>query len=90
MWRGDESDAAGEQRADDDAVDKMTEFTSRYGLTEREREVFTLLMTRDDKGDVMAKEHGVSRRGFVSIASSIYGKTDTGSRVALLQKYMSE
>ncbi len=90
MWREDEVNTAGEQYTDVNTGDKMTEFVSRYGLTERECEVFTLLMTKDEKGDDMAKELGVSRRGFVSLTSSIYRKTDTGSRVALLQKYMSE
>ena len=90
MWREDEYGTAREQYADVNTGDKMTEFASRYGLTERECEVFTLLMTKDEKGDDMAKELGVSRRGFVSLTSSIYRKTDTGSRVALLQKYMSE
>ena len=90
MWREDEVNTAGEQYTDVNTGDKMTEFVSRYGLTERECEVFTLLMTKDEKGDDMAKELGMSRRGFVSLTSSIYRKTDTGSRVALLQKYMSE
>ncbi len=90
LVRDDEFNNAGRQRSYENADDKMVEFASRYGLTERESEVFSLLMTRDEKGDDMAKELGVSRRGFVSLASSIYRKTDTGSRVALLQKYMSE
>ena len=90
LWQGDEFNTVSEQYTDAGRGDKMTEFALRYGLTERECEVFTLLMTKDDKGDVMAKELGMSRRGFVSLASSIYRKTDTGSRVALLQKYMSE
>ena len=90
LWQGDEFNTVSEQYTDAGRGDKMTEFALRYGLTERECEVFTLLMTKDDKGDVMAKELGVSRRGFVSLASSIYRKTDTGSRVALMQKYMSE
>lgn len=70
--------------------DRIETFASRYGLTERETEVLTLLLTRDDKGDVMARELGVSRRGFVSFTTSIYHKTDTSSRVGLMQKYMSE
>lgn len=90
LVRDDEFNNAGRQHSYENADDKMAEFASRYGLTERENEVFSLLMTRDEKGDDMAKELGVSRRGFVSLTSSIYRKTDTGSRVALLQKYMSE
>ena len=70
--------------------DRKNAFADKYRLTDREKEVLDLLITKDEKGDDMAKELGVSRRGFVSLTSSIYRKTDTGSRVALLQKYMSE
>ncbi len=90
MVRGDELNILSRQYSYENAGDKMAEFASRYGLTERECEVFSLLITKDEKGDDMAKELGVSRRGFVSLTSSIYRKTETGSRVALLQKYMSE
>lgn len=90
MVKGDEINAVRERYAYENAGDKMEAFASKYGLTERECEVFSLLMTKDEKGDDMAKELGVSRRGFVSLTSSIYRKTDTGSRVALLQKFMSE
>ena len=70
--------------------DRKDVFADKYRLTDREKEVLELLITKDEKGDDMAKELGVSRRGFVSLTSSIYRKTNTGSRVALLQKYMSE
>lgn len=90
MVRGDELNILSRQYSYENAVDKMAEFASRYGLTGRECEVFSLLITKDEKGDDMAKELGVSRRGFVRLTSSIYIKTETGSRVALLQKYMSE
>ncbi|MCR5303497.1 MAG: hypothetical protein K6E33_02965 [Lachnospiraceae bacterium] len=72
------------------ASDRIAAFAGKYGLTDREKEAFKLLVTKDEKGDEMAKEMGVSRRGFVSLTSSIYRKTETGSRIALLQKYMSE
>ncbi len=70
--------------------DRISNFAARYGLTDRESEALKLLLTRDEKGEVMARELGVSRRGFVSFTTSIYQKTGTGSRIALLQKYMSE
>ena len=90
MWRDGVLDHAKSPASDVSSGDRMAMFTRKYRLTNRESEVFKLLITRDEKGDDMAKELGVSRRGFVSITSSIYKKTDTGSRVALLQKYMSE
>ncbi|MCR4788433.1 MAG: hypothetical protein K5888_07600 [Lachnospiraceae bacterium] len=70
--------------------EKITHFAEKYGLTDRESEVLKLLLTKDEKGEVMAKELGVSRRGFVSFTTSIYQKTQTTSRIGLMQKYMSE
>ncbi|MCR5507327.1 MAG: hypothetical protein K6F34_01435 [Lachnospiraceae bacterium] len=88
VWR--EGTMTRRVRTEKTLCDRKDAFAIRYRLTDREKEVFELLITKDEKGDDMAKELGVSRRGFVSLTSSIYKKTDTGSRVALLQKYMSE
>ena len=71
-------------------VERLSAFVAKYKLTDRESEVCELLITKDEKGEDMAKELGVSRRGFVSLASAVYKKTETGSRIALLQKYMSD
>ena len=90
MWKDGALDHAKSPASDEASRDRMTMFTRKYSLTDRESEVLELLITKDEKGDDMARELGVSRRGFVSLTSSIYRKTDTGSRVALLQKYMSE
>ena len=71
-------------------VNKIETFAERYGLTDRESEVLRLLLTQDEKGDEMAHQLGISRRGFVSFTSSIYKKTETSSRISLMQKYMNE
>ena len=70
--------------------ERIRRFAERYGLSERESETLKLLLTKDEKGEVMAKELGVSRRGFVSFTTSIYQKTQTGSRIGLMQKFMAE
>ncbi len=70
--------------------ERIKRFAEKYGLTDREQEALILLLTRDEKGEDMAKELGVSRRGFVSFTTSIYQKTETTSRIGLMQKYMSE
>lgn len=70
--------------------ERIRQFAEKYGLSERESETLKLLLTKDEKGEVMAKELGVSRRGFVSFTTSIYQKTETGSRIGLMQKFMSE
>lgn len=74
----------------DSPEDRMAEFAEKYKLTDRESEALRLLLTSDMKGDDMAKELFVSRRGFVSFTTSIYHKTNTTSRIGLMQKYMAE
>ena len=62
-------------------------FAEAYGLTDREKEVFTRCVTTEAIGAAMAAELSISRRLLQKYIASIYEKTGTESRVGLLRKF---
>lgn len=62
-------------------------FCERYGLTERESEVFSLLLTSEESGQEMAEELFMSRRMLQRHIASIYEKTGVKTRTGLISQY---
>ncbi len=62
-------------------------FAGAYGLTDREKDVFTQCVTTEAIGVAMAAELSMSRRLLQKYIASIYEKTGTESRVGLLRKF---
>ncbi|MCR4785384.1 MAG: helix-turn-helix transcriptional regulator [Lachnospiraceae bacterium] len=59
-------------------------FAGKYSLTPREREVFTLLVTTEDKNQDIADRLYISRRQLQNHIASIYEKTGANNRAGLL------
>ena len=66
---------------------KNASFAGAYGLTDREKDVFTQCVTTEAIGVAMAAELSMSRRLLQKYIASIYEKTGTESRVGLLRKF---
>ena len=62
----------------------------KYGLTDREKEVFAKLIFTEDSGQEIADALYISRRVFQKHVASIYEKTGTKSRVGLFGIYHRE
>ena len=62
----------------------------KYGLTDREKEVFAKLIFTEDSGQEIADALYISRRVFQKHVASIYEKTGTKSRVGLFLIYHRE
>lgn len=67
---------------------KIERFVEEYHFTTRERDVLEVLLEKDLSASQMAKELAMSRAVFYRHLSSMYGKTETTSRVGLIQFYM--
>ena len=67
---------------------KMERFVEEYHFTTREREVLDVLLEMDLSVSQMAKELAMSRAVFYRHLSSMQEKTETTSRVGLIQFYM--
>lgn len=64
--------------------DRVGLLAGRYSLTPREREVFTLLVTTEDKNQDIADRLYISRRQLQNHIASIYEKTGANNRAGLL------
>jgi DNA-binding CsgD family transcriptional regulator len=62
-------------------------FCEKYRLTERESEVFYLLLTSEESGQKMAEELFMSRRMLQRHIASIYEKTGVKTRTGLISQY---
>ena len=82
------SDEAGRKNVPDLTEEEWIErFAEAYGLTDREKDVFTRCVTTEDIGAAMAAELSISRRLLQKYIASIYEKTGTESQVGLLRKF---
>ena len=66
----------------------MERFVEEYHFTTRERDVLEVLLEKDLSVSQMAKELAMSRAVFYRHLSSMQEKTETTSRVGLIQFYM--
>lgn len=65
----------------DEAV--IARYARQIGLTARESEVLSLLVTTEDTNDKMASDLGISRRTLQRHIASVYDKADVQSRIGL-------
>lgn len=70
--------------------EKLTAFSNRFGLTERETEVLKELLSSEDNVQEIANALFISRAVLYRHISSINTKTDTKSRVGIMKKYYTE
>lgn len=70
--------------------ERFNAFCSRYEFTERERQVFQLLITTEQSTQEMADALFISRRVLQRHISSIYEKTGTKTRIGLMNVFDAE
>lgn len=75
-----------EGRTQDDA-EKFLHFSEKYALTSREQDVLKILLTSDDSVQEMADQLFISRAALYRHITSLNEKTETKSRIGLLQFY---
>lgn len=68
-------------------IQKFTAFAERFSLTDREQEVMKLLLTSDGNVQDLAGELYISRAALYRHLTSLNEKTNTKSRIGLLQFY---
>ena len=64
--------------------ERFDSFANTYQLTNKEREIFEILITTETATQEIADMFGISRRGLQRHVASIYEKTGTQTRVGLL------
>ena len=74
-------------KTDENDIRKFTAFAERFSLTEREQEVMKLLLTSDGNVQDLAGELFISRAALYRHLTSLNEKTNTKSRIGLLQFY---
>ena len=70
-----------------DAVDYFARFAEEYRLTDREQEVLRELLESDESVQDIAGKLYISRTALYKHISSLNEKTDTRSRIGLIQFY---
>ena len=70
-----------------DAVDYFARFAEKYRLTDREQEVLRELLESDESVQDIAGKLYISRTALYKHISSLNEKTDTRSRIGLIQFY---
>ncbi|MGN0377617.1 MAG: LuxR family transcriptional regulator [Suilimivivens sp.] len=70
-------------------IRKFNAFAKQFSLTEREQEVMKLLLTSDENVQDLAGKLYISRAALYRHLTSLNEKTDTRSRIGLLQFYYS-
>ena len=70
--------------------ERRKRFCEKYGLTERESEVISLLLTSEESGQEMAEKLFISRRMLQRHIASIYEKTGVKTRTGLISQYYRE
>ncbi len=69
--------------------DKFQTFVETYALTNREQDVLRLLLSSDESVQVIAEQLYISRAALYRYMASLNEKTETKSRIGLLQFYYS-
>ena len=69
--------------------DKFQAFVETYALTNREQDVLRLLLSSDESVQVIAEQLYISRAALCRYMASLNEKTETKSRIGLLQFYYS-
>ena len=69
--------------------DKFQAFVETYALTNREQDVLRLLLSSDESVQVIAEQLYISRVALYRYMASLNEKTETKSRIGLLQFYYS-
>lgn len=69
--------------------ERLKLYAEHCSLTPRETEVLERLVTTDDDLQAIADSMFISRRMVQRYVSAIYQKTETKTRIGLLQSYMS-
>ena len=69
--------------------DKFQAFVKNYALTNREQDVLRLLLSSDESVQVIAEQLYISRAALYRYMASLNEKTETKSRIGLLQFYYS-
>lgn len=69
--------------------DKFQAFVKNYALTNREQDVLRLLLSSDESAQVIAEQLYISRAALYRYMASLNEKTETKSRIGLLQFYYS-
>ena len=67
--------------------DYFSAFADTYALTEREQEVLKMLLASDEEVQEIANRLYISRAMLYRYVSSLNKKTDTNSRIGLIQFY---
>lgn len=73
----------------DSDADKMDAFAKEYSLTEREKEILVVLLSSDESISDIANNMYISRTALYRHITSLNEKTDTKSRIGLIQLYYS-
>lgn len=68
-------------------VDHLESFAEQHGLTPREKDFLVLLLESDDEVSVIASKMNISTRTVYRHINSIYEKTGTETRYALMRYY---
>lgn len=74
-------------KTDENDIRKFTAFAEKFLLTDREQEVMKLLLTSDENVQDLAGELFISRAALYRHLTSLNEKTNTKSRIGLLQFY---
>ncbi len=85
--RGIESENVIKESGGTDAVDYFARFAEKYRLTDREQEVLRELLESDESVQDIAGKLYISRTALYKHISSLNEKTDTRSRIGLIQFY---
>lgn len=85
---GTEETKTGEQPAIGD-TEKFSAFSERFSLTDREQEVLKVLLESDENVQEIAEQLLISRAALYRHITSLNEKTETKSRIGLLQFYYS-
>lgn len=70
--------------------EQLLQLSQQYVLTQREQDVFNLLVNTDDSLQEIADQLFISRRTLERHISSIYQKTDTKTRIGLIHLFHNQ
>lgn len=76
-----------QERKQEEEQDYFSAFADTYALTEREQEVLKMLLASDEEVQGIANRLYISRAMLYRYISSLNKKTDTNSRIGLIQFY---
>ena len=76
-----------QERKQEEEQDYFSAFADTYALTEREQEVLKMLLASDEEVQEIANRLYISRAMLYRYISALNKKTDTNSRIGLIQFY---